>query len=270
MGKPVAGARVALVVFSWTGNRGGAGSAHSFSKWPAMLQAAGAAFDVFEVNLPGRGARMKEACSTDARAIGAAAAAAIAGAVRTAVLLFGFAFGGILAYETAAALAAEHGVDPYGLVVASAEHPGWEGRTAAAPTEAMGDAAFEALLRRKGGTDVILSNAAMKKMYVPVIKSDMILEERYGASAGGGPGLGCPILAFVGERSGAATARECAPWLSRTTVADVELSRVVPLSSGLRPTAQSPWLSDWYLCQGQESVEAMVAGIASTFGGPSS
>ena len=161
------------------------------------------------------------------------------------------------------------------LVCASTEHPDWTGRTAPGPTEEMSGAAFEALLRRKGGTDVILSNDSMKKMYVPVIKNDMILEERYGTSrmdlgatadaVADGRRLSCPILAFVGKKSSAAAPHDSEPWMQCTTVSDPELSCVVPLSSGLRPTAQSPWLDDWYLCQGPASVEAMVAKIASTF-----
>ena len=37
VGKAPARARVRLVLFNWTGNRGGAGSAHQFLQWPKMF-----------------------------------------------------------------------------------------------------------------------------------------------------------------------------------------------------------------------------------------
>ena len=50
-----------LVLFNWTGNRGGYGSSHNFKEWPKGL----AGFEVWEVAMTGRGARMKEALRTD-------------------------------------------------------------------------------------------------------------------------------------------------------------------------------------------------------------
>jgi hypothetical protein len=50
------------------------------------------------------------------------------------------------------------------LVVASAEAPSWGGR--AGDTKAMPMDAFEAMLRAKGGTDIILNDPGMKAMCV--------------------------------------------------------------------------------------------------------
>lgn len=49
-------------------------------------------------------------------------------------------------------------------MVASAEAPSWGGR--AGDTKAMPMDAFEAMLRAKGGTDIILNDPGMKAMCV--------------------------------------------------------------------------------------------------------
>ena len=55
-----------VVVFNWTGNRGGQGSAHNIRRMPLnWSQALGAEFEVYEVSLPGRGTRMKDPLRTE-------------------------------------------------------------------------------------------------------------------------------------------------------------------------------------------------------------
>jgi hypothetical protein len=59
-----------LVVFSWTGNRGGQGSAHNIRRAPCnWSKEVGEMFEVYEVVLPGRGTRMKDPLRTDPAAI---------------------------------------------------------------------------------------------------------------------------------------------------------------------------------------------------------
>uniref|UniRef100_A0A7S1RZV7 Thioesterase domain-containing protein n=1 Tax=Alexandrium catenella TaxID=2925 RepID=A0A7S1RZV7_ALECA len=275
VGKAPPKARVRLVIFNWTGNRGGAGSAHNFSKWPKMLGECcpPETWQVCEVRYPGRSSRMKEPNATAAREIATAAAEAIkkAGPPMPTVL-FGFSFGAILAYETAVLLS-KRGLAPHGLVVASAEHPGWEWRrwgvgAEGAPTRDTSDEAFEKVLKDKGGTDVILNQPEMKKMYLPVIRSDMIMEEAYGAALPQHEKLPCPIVVFRGKECPLIPRADVDPWLELTGCGEGTPTRVEELSTGLAPVPiMSPWLSDWYLCQGDQSTDAMVKAIARDFGG---
>lgn len=274
VGKAPATARVRLVAFNWTGNRGGAGSAHNFMKWPAWLAegCAPGTWEVCQVNYPGRGARMKEPNVLDAQAMAASVSEALGKAGKMPTVFFGFSFGAVLAYEVAA-LCAARGEPPLGLVVASAEHPAWPGRsTGAGPnggaTKDLDDAAFERVLREKGGTDVILSNPDMKRMYVPVIRADMVMEEAYGAAPPQHEPLGCPVLAFRGESCPQVSREDTDAWLWLTDCWGEGLPTwVEELSSGLSPTDSAPWLSDWYLCQGEGSAKAMAHRVAEVFGG---
>merc|ERR1719215_1015566 len=84
-----------------------------------------------------------------------------AGLDGVATVLLGFSFGAVIAYEIAILLS-EMGLPPLGLVVASAEHPGWKGRAQGAgknygPTTSMDDGLFEKMLRDKKGTDMVLA-----------------------------------------------------------------------------------------------------------------
>jgi len=274
VGKAPPKSKVRLVIFTWTGNRGGAGSAHNFTKWPKMLGECSPpeTWQVCEVRYPGRSMRMKE---PNAKAAGEIASAVVE-AIKKAgpplpTVLFGFSFGAIIAYETAVLLS-KRGATPLGLVVASAEHPAWEWRRWGAgpdggPTEATSDEAFEQVLKDKGGTDVILSNPDMKKMYLPVIKADMLMEEAYGASPPQHDKLACPIVVFRGKECPLIPRGDVEPWLELTGCGEGTPTRVEEISAGLEPIPQSPWLCDWYLCQGDQSVDAMVKAIARDFGG---
>ena len=55
------------------------------------------------------------------------------------------------------------------------------------------------MLKDKGGTEFILQDPGMKKMFVPVITADCKLEENYRFDASAGP-LKCPLLVFYGKK----------------------------------------------------------------------
>ena len=57
------------------------------------------------------------------------------------------------------------------------------------------------MLKDKGGTEFILQDPGMKKMFVPVITADCKLEENYRFDASAGP-LKCPLLVFYGKKEG--------------------------------------------------------------------
>lgn len=270
--KKVAQARLRLVIFDWTGNRGGAGAMNNFKTWEKVLGESSPAdtWEVCKVYYPGRSMRMKEPNARTAAEVATGVVDALSKAGPAAgTVLFGFSFGAILAYETAALLASK-GIPLAGLVVASAEHPTWAGRAMGpsdGPTKDMSEGAFEDMLRSKGGTDVILNGAEeMKKMLLPVIRADMAMEECYGAEPPALEPLPCPIVAFRGKGCKQVAREDVEPWLRCSGCGEGTPSRVEELEAGLTPMAQAPWLSDWYLCQGDASSLAIVKAIAQDFG----
>lgn len=275
VGKAVPKARMRLLLFNWTGNRGGAGSAHQFMQWPKMLaeKCPPDTWEVLSVDLPGRGTRMKEPNATEAKEIVVSVADALKKAGGTPhTILFGFSFGGILAYETAALLTAR-GSSVLGVIVASAEHPGWPGRKlgvgkGGSSTKDVSTDDFEKVLHDKGGTEMILQSPDMKKMFVPVIFSDMVMEEAYGSSPPSHPPLPCPIVVFRGAACPQVSREDAEAWLALSGCSGAP-TRVEEVATELQPTEGAPWLSDWYLCQGAPSAQAIVAAIAKDFGGSS-
>lgn len=272
---PKEGAKHRLVFFNWTGNRGGAGSAHSSAKWGIELNKMNeSTWEVCEVGMPGRGMRQKDPNVTDPFKTVKEIADSIekAGAPEGLILL-GFSFGAVMAYEVACALDVR-GKPPLGLVVCSAEHPGWDGRKKGAgpnggATKDMKDDAFEKMLHEKGGTEVILQNPDMKKMFMPVIKSDMQLEENYGGSPPEHRKLPCPIVVYKGAKCPQISRELVEPWLELTGCGDGTPTRIEELDTGLtpQPATGQPWLCDWYVLQGEPSMKKILENLAKDFGG---
>lgn len=261
LGKAKPDAKARLICFSWTGNRGGQGSAHSFMKpaspkWAEFLRD----FEPYEINWTGRGARMKEPriedCARLSRELSSELAKAIAGG-KPCVFL-GFSFGAIVAFECARALQRD-GVGPMCLVVASAEGPQFPGR-AQMGLASLSDSAFEQVLAEKGGTDFILKgDPGMKAMLLPVIKSDVILEETYRYDRDRPGLLQCPVLAFCGDAEGhdkmksIVSPEDAGLWMETTSCSAASSVSVIP--------------SDWYVFQSEVGCERVARAIAE-FCGP--
>lgn len=263
-------ARLRLVFFDWTGNRGGAGAMNAkqhFERWLAEASPKDT-WEVCKVEYPGRGMRPKEPNAVSATEVAVAIVDALGKAgPMVGTVLFGVSFGAVLAYETAALMSAA-GQPPLGLVVASAEHPLWPGRVDGAgkaygPTKDMDQAKFEALLREKRGVPEMIMQMPSA---LGAIRADMELEESYGAKLASHPPLPCPILAFRGRACPQIVAQDVQPWLQCSALASGPVTRVVELETGLKPTSEQHWLSDWYLCQSEVSGQAIMKAIAEDFG----
>ena len=249
--KPEAAYRV--VVFSWTGNRGGQGSAHNLMRpnWSVSMAQA----EVFEVLLPGRGMRQKEQLYTDVKQIVSALACALGPALKggSPYAFVGFSFGAILAYETAIRISASYpGEGPALVCAVSAEGPAWPHRKGI--QHQLDDSAFKSMLAEKKGTDFILRDVSLTRLYLPVIKADLALEETYDPPTGP-PRLNIPVMAFFGEAHGrdhlaTRVARDAAElWLEATS--DATASRVVALPE-----------VDWYVFQEPSGTAAVQEAVA--------
>jgi len=167
-------------------------------------------------------------------------------------IFLGFAFGAIIAFEVACRMQAEcHEDGPVAVFVVSAEAPPWPHRAREQHTR-MSNEQFEKMLHDKGGTDFILQDEGMKKMFVPVIRADCILEESYIYEPAH---LHCPIFAYFGRKVGRDKMKSLIeessmnPWLEATTCKQV--SKVEGLD-----------MCDWYILQEIAGVEILVKAIS--------
>lgn len=275
-------ARMRLVFCDWTGNRGGAGSFHGGavrSSWEQWLAEASPkdTWEVCKLELPGRGMRPKDPNAESAREVAVSAVEGLrkSGLNGIGTVLFGFSFGAIIAYEIAALLV-KHGAPPLGLVVASAEYPQWIGRVNGAgeshgPTKDMDGAAFEAMLREKKGTDMVLGMPGeMKDRAIAAIRADMQMEESYGAGLPSDfPMIPCPVVVFRGKSCPIVAREDVEPWLQLSALGNWGPSRVEDLETGLKPNPDQHWLSDWYLLQSDQSAKYILRAIAKDFGSAS-
>ena len=229
-----------LINFGWKHNRGGRGSDYS------GLSCANVAteFEVFDVVLPGHGSRFSEPPCDDVRLLirqlGDALKLQLPSDGRPFAFL-GYAFGAILAYETALLMQQEstsaghvatdcvarvHPVDrPVLVCTVSSEGPEWLGRESMRPLHQLPLHALAAELRSRGGMQEVMEEIdAMPELldiFMPIIAADLRLEETYyhavvapaapeatAAAAAGrvfGPGirrLSCAVLCVVGGKPG--------------------------------------------------------------------
>lgn len=99
----------------------------------------------------------------------------------------------------------------------------------------------------------------MKRRYMPVIRSDMLLEESY--TYQGDVLDSTAIVAFYGEGDNSVDVSKARPWMDATIVGAPH-SRTQALKTSLVPSAQGPWLNDWYLCQDKETANTMAQSLA--------
>ena len=106
-----------------------------------------------------------------------------------------------------------------------------------------------------------MSAVDVRHRYMPVIRSDMLLEESYVYQAGDVLDS-TAIVAFYGEGDNSVDVSTAGPWMDATTVG-APYSRTQALKTSLVPGAGGAWLSDWYLCQDKDTAATMATAIAS-------
>lgn len=257
--KPNPSAELRFVFFPWTGNRGGQGSVFGTQKWPALL----ANVELYEVSLPGRGMRMGEPLRKDPKALVGELAKEVGGALQGGkpYVFVGFAFGAILAHETALAIRATlatpaAAAGPCTLISVSCEGPGWSGRKGTAHT--LSPSAFEDLLRQKGGTEPILADKDIAAMFVPIIQADLQLEEKYAVDPPPSKEEAAfPILALRGGKPGKDK--------EKTLVTEEALQLWVTAGTGAAHGSKTLTLDahDWYVFEEDKGAAAVLQAAVS-------
>jgi medium-chain acyl-[acyl-carrier-protein] hydrolase len=167
------------------------GLATVYRPWAARLPPD---VDLCAVELPGRGARLKESPVRDLTALVDAAVEGLRPALDRPFALFGHSMGALVAFELARRLGAQ-GLAPRHLFVSghAAPHlPGVE-----PPMHPLPDHEFIERLRGLNGTPLeVLQHPELMEMMLPILRADFTACERYVPAPA--PPLEVPISAFGG------------------------------------------------------------------------
>lgn len=210
--KPNPGAKLSLFCFPYAG-----GSAMIFRKWASSLPPE---VEVFPVQLPGRGSRLKEPPYTDLSALVSVMAEALRPYFNRPFAFFGHSFGGSLSFELARRLRLEGGAEPLHLFVS--------GRRAPHISEPhpiiynLPETEFIEELRRLNGTPAeVIEHPELMQLMMPILRADFQICETYKYSPG--PPLDCPITVFGGLQDENVPREYLEAWRDHTT-ADFDLA----------------------------------------------
>jgi medium-chain acyl-[acyl-carrier-protein] hydrolase len=204
--RPRPGARLRLFCLPYAG-----GSASIFRLWPEHLPAE---VDVLPVQYPGRESRLSQAPLISMTAMADQLAAALRPYLDLPFAFFGHSLGGILGYETARRLRAESQPQPLHLFASGARAPHLPDPDP--PIHHLPDAEFVAELHRLNGTpELVLQNAELMQLLMPVLRADFQVIETY-RCVPGAP-LNCPISVFGGSDDPELTRDDLLGWREQTT-----------------------------------------------------
>jgi surfactin synthase thioesterase subunit len=186
----------------------GGNSAH-FRAWTWLAPYA----RVVPTDLPGHGGRLGEPLAQDWEQLAGGLAEAIAAQVDGPYALFGHSLGSLLAFDISHRLLAR-GMPPALLVAAGRNGPG--ARPAHPPVHQLPEGQFIAALHRLGGMpDALLRQPELLQMFLPVLRADMRLAERYRRPALAP--LPVPVMAFAGTEDPMTDDQGVLAWKQETT-----------------------------------------------------
>jgi medium-chain acyl-[acyl-carrier-protein] hydrolase len=187
------------------------GSAGAFGTWRRWLPRQ---VRLTPVELPGHGTRLTEPLIADWQPLLDDLYRVIAGQIDGPFAIFGHSLGALLAFETSRMLLRRAGVSPVLLVAAGRNGP--SAPPSYRPIHDLPDSPFLDALRRLGGVpDALLRNAELRQLFLPGVRTDLRLAERYARRPG--PPLACPVLAFAGRRDVMTDHAGVLAWTRETT-----------------------------------------------------
>jgi len=163
---------------------------HTWSRWlPPDVR-------VTPVDLPGHGTRLRQPLIRDWQPLVTDLTELVGSRIDGPFALFGHSLGALLAYEIARRLA-DQGTTTNLLMVAGRNGP--TAHQTHHPIHELPDREFIDSLVSLGGTSPALRHQPeLLSMYLPLLRADMRLAERYQHEPG--PVLACPVLAVAGRR----------------------------------------------------------------------
>jgi medium-chain acyl-[acyl-carrier-protein] hydrolase len=203
--KPNPNAALRLFCFPYAG-----GAALLFRPWPNHISAN---VEICAVELPGRGARLRETPLTRMDELVPLLAAALKPFLNKPFAIFGYSLGAIIGFELAR-LFRDAGAQPEHLFVAGRRAP--QIRSDRSQRYNLPEAEFIDELRRLNGTPrEVLEHPELIQMMLPLLRADFGLDETYECRAEAP--LEVPISAYGGLADTDVTRGQLESWAARTT-----------------------------------------------------
>lgn len=195
---------VRLFCFPYSG-----GQAGLYTPWQAAL---GEEVEVCGIQLPGRGARIRETPFRSLDAVVDAVAPLIAEEDDAPFAIFGHSMGALLAYEVTRRLIHVYDRVPARLFVSGCEAP----RLRSPGTmHLLSDAALIDELRRLNGTpQAVLANRELLELFLPILRADFSIGGTYAYQAPAP--LDVPITVLAGTSDPYTPYARVAPWLDES------------------------------------------------------
>jgi medium-chain acyl-[acyl-carrier-protein] hydrolase len=206
--KPNARAALRLFCFPYAG-----GSAVIYRDWAELLPPF---VEVCAVQLPGRGARMREAAISDLSQLVESADAALRPHFDKPFAFFGHSMGAVIGFELARRLLREGGPLPRHLSVSGRSAPQFidTGKKLYALPD---DELIEELRGLNGTPPELLAHPELMELMLPLLRADFAVCQKYTHSPE--PKLPVPITAFGGLQDTNVPREELEGWREQTTAA---------------------------------------------------
>lgn len=200
-------AKLNLFCFPYAG-----GGAQIFHNWQKAFPPS-TGVQVWPVQYPGRGSRLREKPFTRCASLVEALAPAVLPLTDRPFALFGHSMGATIAFELARLLREHHGREPAQLFVSGRRAPQVPEEEPA--THHLPDPEFIVELRRLNGTPAeVLDHPELMQLMLPVIRADFTLTQTYTYTPA--PPLSCPISIFGGLDDQDVTREHLAGWCEQT------------------------------------------------------
>lgn len=227
--KPNSQTRLRLFCFPYAG-----GGASLFRSWsnhlPPQVQ-------VCPVQLPGREGRLRETPLTHLPRLIELLASHLSPYLDLPFVFFGHSMGSLISFELARYLRKHYDLCPMHMFISAHRAPHLPDRRP--PIHQLSEVAFIEELRRFGGTpEIILQNAELMHLFLPVLRADFTICEAY-TYLPAAP-LDCSISAFGGVQDDTVSRGEVAAWQQHTCQSFV--LRMLPGDHFFLHDAQAPLL----------------------------
>lgn len=182
-----------LVCFPWAG-----GGSIYYARWGQLFNSS---VEVYSVKLPGRETRVQEPFAEDIQQIVDEVISVLLPKLKEKpFVFFGHSFGALTCFATAEHLKKKHGLEPVHLFVSGTSAPHSKARQTSMKRSELSDEEFLKWMTAVGGTpSEILKNTEVVKLFLPVLKADMQVVERYSYPAPESNVLTCPVTCFDGK-----------------------------------------------------------------------
>lgn len=187
------------------------GTAMLFKKWEDLLPTA---VQVIPVELPGRGARLKEPPFVSVPALIEELEDAIWPLLDKPFVFFGHSMGAIIAFELSRSLRCKHGREPQTLFIAGRRAPQI---TKGAPVtyDFPRDEFIEELIKLDGTPKEVIENAELMELMIPLLRADFQLVQTYEYLTD--TPLQCPIIVYGGLQDYETPRDLLSPWKEQTS-----------------------------------------------------